>query len=651
MNQLKAGGEVTCPNAHCETKQTFDSTTGFEYLLHAINCRPLYVCKSCGAEQKTYRHFENHMKKCDGFVKVGRPSIETLKRRAAYIENLPKKETRGLQHTYDADEERINESYTTMVTKDKSIKKVGKGMQKVKDQKLLKLKSSNPETLLQEIGNHLLAEGDCREAETPVVFPSDMNAATKRRLKNNLKKDNKNKSILKKAIKAKLLAHKTKGNTAELNENETDRKKMKSKKMIRFADNVTINEEESTSFSSLEGDEINFDFTMVSSDSFSSSPKKHVTHGRENTTDKLSVTSVSPISSSITSSSTITSRTKNKILSPEYQSKTSTCLTKSRTEPLQSISANKNISSLDKKKHHKRLKKQQFEKGGTFNSDSGSSSLPSCGNKISLSSKVDRSNASSSCQEKFLNDSTGSLGITDGSSSSQKNEIEKSLRGRKVITSERSSSQVEGYHSNGEEDENETTNSPYSPRAAVPVKEKSNSLTQSPSNAKRNIFAKPRGKGSSNTVTNPLSRRNSGKYTQINELNISTTQSSLKKKSKTRNSCNSEGSPEISENASYEENNTAYDFPTENTPASPVLPSRNNKVDSQRKRHNSLSEQLVTKDIAETRRKRSSSVSEKVSGYRSSTTFTSDEEQGRDIHIFYENWNNTKIKVRKCRLF
>lgn len=587
------------------------------------------------------------MKKCDGFVKVGRPSIETLKRRAAYIENLPKKEARGLQHNYDTDEERIDESYTTMVTKDKSIKKVGKGLQKVKDQKLSKLKSSNPETFLQEIGNHLLAEGDCRESDTPVVFPSDMHAATKRRLKNNLKKENKSKGILKKAIKAKVLAHKTKGNAAELHKNEADSKKIKSKKMIRFADNVT--EEGSTSFSSLEGDEINFDFTMVSSDSFSSSPKKHITHGREDTTDKLAVTSVSPISSSITSSSTITSRTKNKILSPEYQSKTSTSLTKSTTEPLQSISPN-NISTLDKKKHHKRLRKQQFEKEDTFNSDSGSSSLPSYGNKISLSSKVDRNNTSS-CQQKFLNDSTRSLGITNGSSSLQKNEIEKFLSGRKGITSKRSLSQVEGHHSNGDKDENEITNSTDSPKSAVPVKEKSNSLTQSPSTVKKNIFAKPRGKGGSNKVTSSLSRRNSGKYTQINELNISTTQSSQKKKSKTRNSCNSEGSPEISDSASYEENNTVYDFPTENIPSSPVLPSRNNKVDSQRKRHNSLTEQLVTKDSAETRRKRSSSVSEKVSGYRSSTSLTSDEEQGRDIHIFYENWNNTKIKVSKCRLF
>ena len=644
MNQLKAGGEVTCPNAHCETKQTFDSTTGFEYLLHAINCRPLYVCKSCGAEQKTYRHFENHMKKCDGFVKVGRPSIETLKRRAAYIEKLPKKEACGLQHTYDTDEERIDESYTTMVTKDK-IKKVGKGIQKAKVEKLSKLKSSNSETFFQEIGNHLLAGGDCREADTPVVFPSDMHAATKRRLKNNLKNENKSKGILKKAIKAKLLAHKAKGTTAKQSEDETDRKKMKSEKIIRFADNVTIDEEGSRSFSSLEEDEINFDFTMVSSDSFSSSPKKHVTHRREDTTDKLSVTSASSVSSSITSSSTITSRAKNKILSPEYQSKTSASLTKSTAEPLQSISKSKNIATLDKKKHHKRLRKHQFEKEDDFDSNSGSSPLPSCGNKISLSSKVDRNNASSSCQEKFLNDSTRSLGISDGSSSLQNIKIEKSLRARKGITSERSSSQVEGNHSNGEEDE--ITNSSYSPRGVMLVKEKSNSLTQSPSAGKKNIFAKPRGKGSSNTATNPQSRRNSGKYTKANELNINTIPSSQKKKSKTRNACNSEGSPEISENASYEEDRAVYDFPTENTPASPVLPSRN-KVDSQRKRHNSLSEQLMTKDSAETRKKRSSSVSEKVSGYRSATSLTSDEEQGRDIHIFYENWNNTKIKVRKC---
>jgi len=73
LNQLKIGSVLPCPNVLC--KSTFTSTSGLDYVKHAINCRPLYICNQCENHFKTSKFYEHHTQKC----KKGSPSEDTSK--------------------------------------------------------------------------------------------------------------------------------------------------------------------------------------------------------------------------------------------------------------------------------------------------------------------------------------------------------------------------------------------------------------------------------------------------------------------------------------------------------------------------------------------------------------------------------------------
>merc|ERR1712226_927616 len=57
----------------CNGNKIFTSQDGFQYLEHAINCRPLYMCKLCGSETKHQSYLKKHLMSCRGSGNVNSP--------------------------------------------------------------------------------------------------------------------------------------------------------------------------------------------------------------------------------------------------------------------------------------------------------------------------------------------------------------------------------------------------------------------------------------------------------------------------------------------------------------------------------------------------------------------------------------------------
>lgn len=59
MTRIASGiSKVKCPNYTCS--KVFTTKTGYDYLTHAIECKPLYKCENCDSITSNYRYLGSH---------------------------------------------------------------------------------------------------------------------------------------------------------------------------------------------------------------------------------------------------------------------------------------------------------------------------------------------------------------------------------------------------------------------------------------------------------------------------------------------------------------------------------------------------------------------------------------------------------------